>query len=198
MPGAMTRRTANPTVRLWPPRTIRRGLLGPAALSLALLLGACGGGPKSPNNGGSASPGSPGGQTPGQPASVSPTTSSDSSRPENAKETKLLTGPAALVGVFRRLSAPLLTIDSSMNTNDRAVLCRDVATALDAQVDRDKLLDAAMALPDSALAEIAVSERRARSDVIVPCVGKDRNVTDDALKTARAVDAAFNKRVGEL
>lgn len=109
-----------------------------------------------------------------------------------------LAGPAALVRTFRELSAPLLELRADTPAGERERVCTDVADVLGAEVDPTALLEAALAIPDPTLSELAVSDRRARADLIVACVAGDRDGTDDAIAQSLAIDVLFERRTEEL
>lgn len=108
---------------------------------------------------------------------------------------RYLAGPGSLVLTFRALSAPLVGLETTADSDARLAVCRRVAGDLNAQVDPGKLLTAAQAIPDPLLSELAVNDRSARSNALVACGKRDRAATDDALSAVDAIDVLFTRRM---
>lgn len=110
----------------------------------------------------------------------------------------LLTGDAALVATFRDTSQPLLDITANTPAGEREEICTAVAEDLGDEVGPGALLDAALAIPDPTLSELAVNDRTARSDLLVACVDGDADGIDAGLAQVAAIDVLFERRIEEL
>ncbi len=106
-----------------------------------------------------------------------------------------LEADASLVTRFRQISAPLLTLSTVSNDSERRSICRGIAERLGAEVPPDALLDAALDISDPILSELAVSDRTARSDLLVACLEGNRSMTSSGLQQVKAIDVLFTRRL---
>lgn len=109
----------------------------------------------------------------------------------------ILTGEAALVAEFRDITGPLLDLDAASEA-DRLAVCQTVAAALNDRVDPDALLEAASAIPDPLLVELATDARVAVSETLVACGEGDAAATDEGLLGVAAIDVLFTRRLEQL
>jgi hypothetical protein len=119
-------------------------------------------------------------------------------REEVPEGTDVLAGAAALVATFRELSQPLLDITANTPAGQREEICDAVAEDLGDQVDPGELLEAALAIPDPTLSELAVNDRTARSDLLVACLDGDAEGLEAGLDQVASIDVLFERRIEEL
>ncbi len=118
--------------------------------------------------------------------------------PDSPSADDVLTGSAALVATFRELTAPLLQLDSVAGVNGRYAVCAEVAEALNGDVDPVALLEAAGAISDPVLSELAANQRVALSDTLIACGARNAEATEEALRDVLAIEVLFDRRMGQL
>lgn len=111
---------------------------------------------------------------------------------------KALRGEAALVSAFRRISAPLLELNTKTTVSEQKRVCADVADKLGAAVDPVKLLEADYAIQDAQLRELALGDRTARSDLLLNCLAGDQRATLTSVKQVRTINTLFIRRLQQL
>lgn len=118
--------------------------------------------------------------------------------PDSPSAEDVLTGSAGLVGTFRELTAPLLELDSDVDDDDQYAICADVAEDLNRDVDPVALLEAAGAISDPLLSELAANQRVAVSDTLVACGARNASATELSLRGVLAIEVLFDRRMEQL